>query len=114
MAANTHPTFIPFDEVTPWICESLVVIHEDKSVERPEWMNKKNEGNFIKCITEIYKWKGTGGEEVDKALVKLFGRSGADLEESVDGQLSFIPSKKSKRRIGARKVKPDEMMAEPA
>ncbi|GMH93336.1 hypothetical protein TL16_g12601 [Triparma laevis f. inornata] len=82
--------------------------YEDKSVERPEWMNKKIENNFIKRIAEIYTWKGSHGDEVNKALDKLFERSGADLEEGVDGKLSFIPSKKSKKGLGANKVQPEE------
>lgn len=46
--------------------------------------------------------------------MKLFGRSGVDLEEGVDGQLSFILSKKSKRRIDrSREVEPEEARAEP-
>lgn len=52
---------------------------------------------FIKRIAEIYVWRGSHGDEVDEALVKLFGKSGADLEEGVDGKLSFIPSKKRRR-----------------
>lgn len=105
LVAYTHPTYIPFDVVTPWLCEELVEKYEDKSVGRPEWMNSENNGKFIKCIAKIYKCKGSDKEEVDKALVKLFGRNGADLEEGVEGQLTFIPSKKSKRRID--KIQPE-------
>lgn len=47
----------------------------------------------------VYKWYGKDGNEVSKALNKLFGRSGADLETGVDGQLTFIQNKKSKARI---------------
>ncbi|GMH71940.1 hypothetical protein TL16_g05789 [Triparma laevis f. inornata] len=90
-----HPTYFPFDLVTLWLCEKLVEKYEDKNMEKPERMNKKNEGKFIKRIAKIYAWKGTDGEEVDKALEKLFERSGADLEEGLDWQLSFIPSKKN-------------------
>ncbi|GMH66769.1 hypothetical protein TL16_g04501 [Triparma laevis f. inornata] len=85
--------------MTPWICERLVEKYEEKSVKRPEWMNSKNDGKFTKRIAKIYAWKGTDREEVDKELTKLFGRSGADLEEGVDEQRSFIPSKKSKWKI---------------
>ena len=102
-----HPTYFPFDLITLWLCEKLVEKYEDKNMERPERMNKKNEGKFIKRIAKIYAWKGTDGEEVDKALEKLFERSGADLDEGLDGQLSFIPSKKSKIRLGGTEVKPE-------
>jgi len=46
----------------------------------------------------FYVWKGTDGEEVDKALVELFGGSGVDLEEGMDGQLSFVPSKETQKK----------------
>ncbi|GMI13429.1 hypothetical protein TrLO_g4178 [Triparma laevis f. longispina] len=72
---------------------------------RLEWMNSKNNGKFIKRIAEIYKWKGTDGRGVDKALAKLFGRCGADLEEGADGlSLTFIKSKKSKKSL---KIEPE-------
>lgn len=94
-----HPTYLPFDLMTPRIYEALVEKYEDKSLERPDWMNKSNESEFIKRVARIYKWKGTDGEEVNKALAQLFERSGVDLEEGVDGQLSFIQSKKSTQKL---------------
>ncbi|GMH64401.1 hypothetical protein TrLO_g8290 [Triparma laevis f. longispina] len=90
-----HPTYLPFDCMTPWVCERLVEKYEDKSVGRPEWMNEENEDTFIKRIAEIYTWKGSHGEEVNKALNKLFGKSGADLEVGLDGQVTFIKSPNS-------------------
>ncbi|GMH76012.1 hypothetical protein TL16_g06942 [Triparma laevis f. inornata] len=88
-----HPTYLPFDLMTQWL--KRLVEKFERGVERPEWINAENEKNFIKRIAEIYIWKGTGGEEVDMALVKLFGRSGADLEEREDGlSLSFTKRKK--------------------
>ena len=67
-------------------------------------MDGGKESKFIKHISTIYVWKGAHGDEVNKALSKLFERSGEDLEAGVYGQLSFIPSKKSKARI---KIKPE-------
>lgn len=102
-----HLTYLLFDFMTQWIYERFVEKYEDKSVERPEWMNKENEGKFIKRIAEIYIWKGTGGEEVDKALAELFGRNGADLEEWTGN-----PKKKSRKGISrSRKVEPEEARA---
>lgn len=40
---GVHPTYLPFDMMTPWLCERLVVKYEDKSMKMPEFMNKKNE-----------------------------------------------------------------------
>ncbi|GMI15621.1 hypothetical protein TrLO_g15175 [Triparma laevis f. longispina] len=74
-------------------------------------MNKASQGKFIKRIAKIYVWKGAGGEEVDKALEKLFGRSGADLEEGADGRPSFIRGKKSNRKKSG-KINP-EVRVEP-
>ena len=69
MVAYTHPAYLEFDDVvTPWICEDLVEKYEEEGVERPKWMNSKNNGKFIKRIAEIYIWKGSDGEKVDVAL----------------------------------------------
>lgn len=55
-----HPTYLPFDLMADWICGEVVEKYEDRKVERPEWMNKKGEGKFIKRITEVYSWGGGG------------------------------------------------------
>ncbi|GMH71529.1 hypothetical protein TrLO_g9083 [Triparma laevis f. longispina] len=109
LVAYTHPAYLEFDDVvTPWICEDLVEKYEEEGVERPKWMNSKNNGKFIKRIAEIYIWKGSDGEKVDVALAKLFKRSGADLEKGEDGlSLTFINSKKSRGRIEGIKVQPE-------
>ena len=61
-------------------------------VERPEWL----EGDkFVKRIVTIYKWYGKDQDRADEPLVKLFGRSGKDLEVGVNGQLSYIKKQKS-------------------
>ena len=62
-------------------------------------MNAKNESAFIKHIVKIYMWYGSGEKLIDSALVKLFGRSGADLEVGIDKKLTFIASKKSKSTL---------------
>ncbi|GMH81187.1 hypothetical protein TL16_g08851 [Triparma laevis f. inornata] len=101
-----HPAYLPFDVITPWICEGLVGKYEDKFVARPEWMAGENEEKFIKRLVEIYSWKdGEDGDVVNKALSTLFGRSGEDLEVGVDGQVTFIKTKRSKKSLG--KVGPE-------
>ncbi|GMH79514.1 hypothetical protein TL16_g08173 [Triparma laevis f. inornata] len=50
---DIHPTYLPFDETTSWICKHLVEKNEDKSVERPEWTIKKNEGKFVKRTAAV-------------------------------------------------------------
>ncbi|GMH71523.1 hypothetical protein TrLO_g9081 [Triparma laevis f. longispina] len=108
--AHIHPIFFPFDLLTPWICEELFEKYGNEGVERPEWMNEENNGKFIKRVVEIYIWKGgVVGAKVDVALAKLFGRNGADLEAGVDGKLSFIQSKKSRKGIKVNKVQPEEL-----
>lgn len=98
-----HATYLPFELITPWICEELVGKYEGGGVERPEWMSGKEEAKFIKRITVIFWWYGKDVEEVNEALNKLFERSGEDLEKGADGQATFIKSKRSKTRI---KVEP--------
>ncbi|GMH58923.1 hypothetical protein TL16_g02718 [Triparma laevis f. inornata] len=93
---SIHPIYFPFETVTTWICDTLVGKYEDKSVTRPDWMNTENKDEFIKRIVTIYMCKGENEEEIDEALVKLFGWSIADFETGVEGQLTFIKSKKSK------------------
>ncbi|GMH68868.1 hypothetical protein TL16_g05029 [Triparma laevis f. inornata] len=107
---GVHPVYLPIDLVTPWVCETLVGKYEDKTVPRLEWMNAKNESAFIKRIVKIYMWYGSDEKLIDSALVKLFGRSGAALENGIDKKLTFISSKKSKRNFSWRlgKIKPDE------
>ena len=101
MVRRIHPTYLPFDMLTPWICETLVGKYEDKSVERPEWMSwEEAEDKFIKRIAEVYEWYGKDGEEVNEALNKLFERSGRDLEKGIDGQPTFIKIMGSKSRSG--------------
>ena len=96
-----HPTYFPFDVLTPWICENLVDKYEDKSVERPEWIRgKEAEDKFIKRIAVVYEWYGKDGEEVNEALDKLFERSRRNLEKGIDGQLTFIKIKNSKSKSG--------------
>ncbi|GMI06803.1 hypothetical protein TrLO_g6166 [Triparma laevis f. longispina] len=107
-----NPTYLPFDLMTPWICETLVEKYEDVGVQRPEWMNSENNGKFIKRVAAVYIWKGMDGEKVDKALTTLCRRSVADLEEDVDGQLSFIPSKKNRGQFNTQRAKPEEVKVE--
>ena len=115
---NTHPAYLPFDAMTPWICKKLVEKYKDESMERPTWMNKRvkgdknitNEAKFIKRIVSIYTWKGDHEDEVNEALSKFFGRNGEDLEMGADGlSLTFIKSKKSRRtlRSALRQVEPE-------
>ena len=86
-----HPTYLPFDEILPWL-DDLATKYEDEQVERPEWL----EGDkFVKRIVTIYHWYGKDQERADEALVKLFGRSGKDLEVGKNGQLSYIKKKRS-------------------
>ncbi|GMH70822.1 hypothetical protein TrLO_g10965 [Triparma laevis f. longispina] len=66
----------------------------------------ENSAKFIKRFATIYAYHGNDEEEVDEALVKLLGRSGADLERGVEGQLTFIQSSKSKSRIKQTKIEP--------
>ncbi|GMH60273.1 hypothetical protein TrLO_g15912 [Triparma laevis f. longispina] len=69
-------------------------------------MAGENEEKFIKRLVEIYSWKdGEDGDVVNKALSTLFGRSGEDLEVGVDGQVTFIKTKRSKKSLG--KVGPE-------
>lgn len=96
---TVHPTYIPFEVVTPWICEYLVETYESEGVKRPEWMNAKNDEVCIKRIIEIYTWYRKDVDDVNAALEKLFKNSGADLEKGVDAQVTFIKNKTSKKRI---------------
>ncbi|GMH75404.1 hypothetical protein TL16_g06753 [Triparma laevis f. inornata] len=107
-----HPTYLDFDLMTPWICERLVEKYELGGLARPEWMDSENSEKFIKRITEVYAWKGSHEEEVDKALVKLFKRIRVDLEKGDDSlslTLKTSPkmSPKSKHEIGKIKVHPE-------
>ncbi|GMH60497.1 hypothetical protein TrLO_g7860 [Triparma laevis f. longispina] len=103
-----HPVYLPFEEITLWLCKHLVETYEDRNVERPVWMTGKNEDPFIKRIVAIYEWKNLGARfdnELNEALTKLFGRSGADLEVGVNKQLTFIKSKRS--HISRSKIYPE-------
>lgn len=102
-----HPTYLPFNLMTQWL-ERLVEKFE-RGVERPEWINAENEENFTKRIAEIYIWKGTGGEEVDTALVKLFGRSGADLEGG--GRGWFVVDVHKEEKEGAASLRTSKINA---
>ncbi|GMH65857.1 hypothetical protein TL16_g11548 [Triparma laevis f. inornata] len=112
-----HPTYLPFDEVTPWICDCLAGKYDkmydtlNKGVERPEWMSgKENEGKFIERVVEIYTWRGEDDKdvkEVNKALTKLFGKNGGDEEDGVlGGKVTFIkcPGKKRNSRTKNSRV----------
>ena len=88
---SIHPTYFPFDEIPLWL-DDLATKYEDEQVERPEWL----EGDkFVKRIVTIYHWYGKDQDRADEALVKLFGRSGKDLEVGTNGQLSYIKKQKS-------------------
>ena len=84
--AGIHPTYLPLDTIAHWL-EDLATKYEDEQVEKPEWLDN---GVFVKRITTIFRWYGKDQERADKALVKLFGRSGKVLEVGVNGQLSYI------------------------
>ena len=100
-----HPIYLPFDMLTPWICQTLVGKYSDKSVERPKWMSgKEAEDKFIMRAAVVYEWYGKDGGEVNEALDKLFERSGRDLEKGVDGQLTFIKIKSPKSKKTSRSV----------
>ncbi|GMH58934.1 hypothetical protein TL16_g02721 [Triparma laevis f. inornata] len=101
-----YPTYLPFDFMTPWMCEDLVEKYEEEGVTRPDWMNNEKKDEFIKRIVTIYEWKGAYEEEIGEALVKLFGKSCVDLEKGVEGQLTFIKSKKSKKKL--EQIEPEE------
>ena len=105
--SNTHPTYLPFDEMTKWL-ENLAAKYEDKSIKRPEWMMAgENEDKFIKRIAAIYEWKGSNEDKANEALTKLFGKSGADLEVGIEGQITFIKKNTSKNVLRSRsKVEP--------
>ena len=109
---SMNPTYLPFDLMTTWICETLVEKYEDVGWQRPAWMNSENNGKFIKRVAAVYIWKGMDEEKVDKALTTLCRRSGADLEKGVGGQLSFIPSKKSRGTFNTQRVKPEGVKVE--
>ncbi|GMH65365.1 hypothetical protein TrLO_g12698 [Triparma laevis f. longispina] len=110
LGRQLHPRYLPFDLMTTWICEDLLEKYENKSVERPKWMaGKGNEAKFINCVVEIHTWKDEDeiAEKVNKALDKLFGKSGADLENAADGlSLSFIPSKNSNKNLRQIELEP--------
>jgi hypothetical protein len=65
-------------------------------MERPDWMKGEEEGKFIKRIVALYEWYGEDVEDVNRALKKLFGRSGDDLEIGISGLLTFIKKKERK------------------
>ena len=104
---GNHPTYLPFDEMTKWL-ENMAAKYEDKSTKRPEWMMAgENEDKFIKRIVAIYKWEGSNEEKANEALTKLFGKSGADLEVGIEGQITFIKKNTSKNVLRSRsKVEP--------
>ena len=55
-------------------------------MERSEWLDNDM---FVKRIATIFCWYGKDQERADEALVKLFGRSGRDLEVDADGLLEL-------------------------
>ncbi|GMH78561.1 hypothetical protein TL16_g07852 [Triparma laevis f. inornata] len=105
---DCHSTYIPFDVVTPWICEELVSKYDDKSVKRPDWMSGKGrKSKCIKRIAAIYTWYVKDEEEVNYALNTQFEKCGKNFEEGrADGlsSLTYIKSKK-KKYVGRIKVK---------
>lgn len=113
---SVHPTYIPFEVVTPWLCSHLVDLYGDKRNPRPKWLdktteeNEKGEAYFIKRIVTIYKWYNKDSEEVNKALSLLFGRNGEDMEEGIEGQMTFIKKKQSMRIYLLRRLRLDRML----
>ncbi|GMH83329.1 hypothetical protein TL16_g09560 [Triparma laevis f. inornata] len=105
-----HPIYLPFEMVTPWICEDLVKKYEEgdggeNGVERPFWMTGENEEKFLKRIIKCYEWLGEERERdrmVNGALKKLFGRrrksAGAKLEVGLGQHLILIQGRKGSRR----------------
>ncbi|GMI02539.1 hypothetical protein TrLO_g8526 [Triparma laevis f. longispina] len=99
-----HPTYLPFDMVTVWICEKLVGKYGEfgpllpAPMERPKWMTGEEEEKFIMRIVALYEWHGKDIEEVNRALKKLFGRDGDDLELGIKGQLTFIKKKDEEKQ----------------
>ena len=61
-------------------------------MDRPEWLDNNM---FMKMIATIFHWYGKDQERADEALVKLFGRSGTDVEVSKEGRITFM----KKRRL---------------
>ncbi|GMI14045.1 hypothetical protein TrVE_jg2941 [Triparma verrucosa] len=96
-----HPIYLPFSEITEWICVDLIEKYENNIVERPAWMSGSSSFEFVKRVSELYSWRGEDVEIVDAALVKLFGVGGEDLERGVTGQLTFI-------KKGRGEVEPDK------
>lgn len=83
--------------------------HNETRVDERE---EQKEEKFIKRIATVYMWYGENGDEVNKALNTLFGKSGEDLERGVDGQTTFIKSKKSKS-FKKTMIKPNKVEPEP-
>ena len=94
---SLHPAYLPFDCITPWL-EDLATKYKDKQMERPEWLENDT---FVKRAVTIFLWYGKDQERADKALVKLFGRSGRDLEVGADGQLSYIKTSLMSRSLSS-------------
>ncbi|GMH84660.1 hypothetical protein TL16_g09988 [Triparma laevis f. inornata] len=76
-----HPTYLPFDALTTWLCEDLVNKYggwggEEGGLERPDYLS----GKFVTRMYTIYLWRKDLDEEearrVDSALNILFGREG--------------------------------------
>mmetsp|Transcript_22733 Transcript_22733/g.47332 ORF Transcript_22733/g.47332 Transcript_22733/m.47332 type:complete len:716 (-) Transcript_22733:35-2182(-) len=86
-----HPTYLPFELIVPWICEDLLEKYEYRE-DRPEWLDSDK---FIKRVATCFRWHGEHIEEVDAALVKLFGLSGADLQADSQGRLVFVKKSRS-------------------
>ena len=106
---HTHPTYLPFDDMSRWLCKNLVEKYEDKAVERPDWMRGKlAESLLIKRFAEIYTWKGLNMEDVNEAMDKLFGRSGNNLERRRDKMLTFI--KKCASTVSSIKKSPSKSL----
>ncbi|GMH78097.1 hypothetical protein TL16_g07666 [Triparma laevis f. inornata] len=84
-----HPTYLPLEELTSWLCYRLVKKYADRTTPRPSWMSGYEEIVFIKRILTIYNWKGVNEEEaqrVDDALETLFtSKSPKDLEWAWSG-----------------------------
>ena len=102
---SIQPTYLPFDVILPWLCEDLVVKYENKKAKRPDWMDNDR---FLKRIVTIFKWKGKHKKAVNQALLKLLGKSAADLKVKKNGRLSFL----NKSRKGSKIIPEDRVVAE--
>ena len=61
-----HPTYLPTEELSDWLCVNLIEKYEDRSAARPEWMRGDGEFKFIKRILTVYNWKGVDEGEAER------------------------------------------------